>query len=44
MHDPEKARETIDHWLAIDVYPEYREDAEKALAFIGEMNYETLHP
>lgn len=43
QHDPTKASDTIDHWLAIDVYPEYREDSMKALTFIGEMNFETLH-
>jgi death-on-curing family protein len=43
VHDPKKAVSSMDHWLAIDVYPEYREDAEKALKFIGEMNFEILH-
>jgi hypothetical protein len=38
-----EAKNTLDHWLAIDIYPEYRKDMIQVLDFLTEMYEEILN-
>jgi death-on-curing family protein len=40
--DKQKAIEKINHWLAVDVYPEYSEEVYDVLDFIGKINFTRL--
>jgi len=39
-HNPKTARQMLEYWLAVDVYPEYGNEVQKIMNFISEMNTE----
>lgn len=39
-HNPKTARQMLEYWLAVDVYPEYGNEVQETMNFISEMNTE----
>lgn len=37
--DPEKARKILEYWMAVDIYPEYGNEIDKVIKFIGQINF-----
>jgi hypothetical protein len=40
LHNPKTARQMLEYWLTVDVYPEYGNEVQKIMNFISEMNTE----
>lgn len=41
-HNPKTARQMLEYWLAVDVYPEYGNEVQEIMNFISEMNTEKI--
>ena len=39
-HNPRTARQMLEYWLAVDVYPEYENEIQGIMNLISEMNTE----
>jgi len=39
-HNPRTARQMLEYWLAVDVYPEYENEVQGIMNLISEMNTE----
>jgi hypothetical protein len=41
-HNPRTARQMLEYWLAVDVYPEYENEVQGIMNLISEMNTEKI--